>query len=96
MKRARAFARALRLTDLVYQTLLTRGPFGTEPLRGGEPPPPPGPPLPPGGFRRGDERRFLARRGSGSFSGRGNTGPSGYSNESLLLPFSSVITTTRT
>ena len=30
-------------------------------------------------MRRGDERRFaLARRGSGSFSARGVTGPSGY------------------
>ena len=46
---------------------------------------------------RGEERRLaLARRGSGSFSGRGFTGPSGYSKLSLLLPASSVTTTTRT
>ncbi len=73
---------------------MTSGTFGTEPRRGGSPPP--GPPEP-GGFRRGEERRLaLARRGSGSFSGRGVIGPSGYSKPSLLLPASSVTTTTRT
>jgi|SRR6516164_3827944 len=51
---------------------LTSGTFGTMPRRGG----PLSPPL--GGFRLGGERRLaLARRGSGSFSGRGLTGPSG-------------------
>src|ERR1700690_1639590 len=70
---------------------LTSGTFGTVPRRGGSPPPgPPGP----GGFFRGEELRLaLARRGTGSFSGRGFTGPSGYSKFSLLLPASSVTTT---
>jgi hypothetical protein len=51
---------------------LTSGTFGTMPRRGGPSSPPPG------GLRFGEERRLaLARRGSGSFSGRGLTGPSG-------------------
>lgn len=49
----------------------TSGTFGTMLRRGG-------PSSPPGGLRFGGERRLaLARRGSGSFSGRGLTGPSG-------------------
>ena len=51
---------------------LTSGTLGTEPRRGGG-----SLPRGPGGLRRDGERRFLARRGSGSFSGRGVTGPSG-------------------
>jgi len=64
----------------------------TDPRRGGGLPPGP----PPGGFLRGDARRFLARRGSGNFSGRGMIGPSGYSKPRLVLPASSLTTTTRT
>src|SRR5271170_3577499 len=51
---------------------LTSGTFGTVPRRGGV-----SSPRGPGGLRRGAARRFLARRGSGSFSARGFTGPSG-------------------
>jgi MFS transporter, YNFM family, putative membrane transport protein len=50
---------------------LANGTFGTEPRPSGVLPP-----GPPDGLRRG-VRDFLARRGSGSFSGRGFTGPSG-------------------
>ena len=49
----------------------TSGTFGTMPRRGG-------PSSPPGGLRLGEERRLaLPRRGTGSYSGRGLTGPSG-------------------
>ena len=51
---------------------LTSGTFGTVPRRGGV-----SSPRGPYGLRRDVDRRFLARRGSGSFSGRGFTGPSG-------------------
>jgi len=63
-----------KITDLRSRVphTLTSGTFGTMPRRGGPSSPPPG------GFRLGGERRLaLARRGSGSFSGRGLTGPSG-------------------
>ena len=70
-----------RLVD-PHQTL-TSGTFGTVPRRGGVVAA--GTP-PPGGFLRGEERRLaLARRGSGSFSGRGFTGPSGYSKAELAV-----------
>ena len=51
---------------------LTSGTLGTEPRCGGG-----SLPRGPGGLRRGVERRFLARRGSGSFSGRGRHGAVG-------------------
>jgi hypothetical protein len=51
---------------------LTSGTFGTVPRRGGL-----SSRRGPYGLRRDVDRRFLARRGSGSFSGRGFTGPSG-------------------
>ena len=61
----------------VSRQTLTSGTFGTVPRRGGVSSPR-GPVGPDPGLRRGAELRLaLARRGTGSFSGRGFTGPSG-------------------
>ena len=78
-KPAGHMTRRRNLFSLRLAYALTSGTFGTVPRRGGVslPPGPLGPPDP-GGFLRGEERRLaLARRGSGSFSARGFTGPSG-------------------
>jgi hypothetical protein len=60
---------------LATDQTLTSGTFGVGPPRRGGVSPPPFEPE--DGLRRGEARRFLARRGSGSFSARGVTGPSG-------------------
>jgi len=65
-------SRTARSRRIRPQTL-TSGTFGTVPRRGGRS----ATAGTTGGLRRGDARRFLARRGSGNFSARGVTGPSG-------------------
>src|SRR5262245_51473992 len=93
--RQKSAERSLRYPERPLAYTLASGTFGTV-VR--DPPPPP-PPLGAGGRGRrggGGRRLALARRGSGSFSGFGVTGPSRYSKPSLSWPSSPLTTITRT